>query len=72
MNYREVTKKLKELGCVELSNKRKGSHRNWCNPNAKMVVPVPVPNWGSKDLKGGTIRGIIRGLELEWEEFKKA
>ncbi len=72
MKYREVTKKLKELGCVELSNKRKGSHRNWYNPKAKTVVPVPVPDWGSKDLKGGTIRAIVKDLELDWEEFKKA
>ncbi|HEV8158841.1 MAG TPA: type II toxin-antitoxin system HicA family toxin [Pyrinomonadaceae bacterium] len=72
MKYREVTKKLKALGCAELSNKRKGSHRNWINPKAKTVAPVPVPYWGSKDLKGGTIRGIVRELELDWEEFKKA
>ena len=37
-----------------------------------MVVPVPVPDWGSKDLKSGTIRGIVKDLELDWEEFKKA
>ncbi|CAN5432483.1 hypothetical protein BH18ACI1_BH18ACI1_08190 [soil metagenome] len=72
MKYREVTKKLKELGCVELSNKRKGSHRNWYNTNAKMVAPVPVPDWDSKDLKSGTIRGIVKGLELDWEEIKRA
>jgi len=50
MKYREVTKKLKSLGCAELSNKRKGSHRNWINPKAKTVAPIPVPDWGSKDL----------------------
>ncbi len=72
MKYREVTKKLKELGCVELSNKRKGSHRNWINPKAKTVVPIPVPDWGSKDLKSGTIRAIVKDLELDWEEFKEA
>lgn len=72
MKYREVTKKLKALGCVELSNKRKSSHRNWINPKAKIVAPIPVPDWGSKDLKGGTIRGIVKELELNWEEFKKA
>jgi mRNA interferase HicA len=71
MKYREVTKKLKALGCFELS-KGKGSHRNWCNPQAKTVVPVPVPDWGSKDLKSGTIRAIVRELDLDWEEFKKA
>ncbi len=48
MKYREVTKKLKALGCVELSNKRKDSHRNWYNPKAKMVVPVPVPDWEAR------------------------
>ena len=72
MKYREVTKKLKELGCIELSNKRKGSHRNWINPNARTVAPIPVPDWGSKELKGGTIRAIVKDLELDWEEFKKA
>ncbi len=63
---------MKELGCIELANKRKGSHRNWYNPKAKMVVPVPMPDWGSKDLKSETIRGIVKGLELDWEEFKRA
>ena len=48
MKYREVTKKLKALGCVELLNKRKGSHRNWINPEAKTVAPVPVPDWEAK------------------------
>ncbi len=72
MKYREVTKKLKKSGCIELKKKRKGSHRNWYNPNAKTVVPIPIPDWGSKDLKLGTIHGIVRQLELDWEEFKKA
>ncbi|MGI8670755.1 MAG: type II toxin-antitoxin system HicA family toxin [Aridibacter sp.] len=72
MKYREVTKKMKALGCIKLSNKRKGSYRNWYNPNAETVAPVPVPDWGSKDLKRGTIRGIVKDLELDWEDFKRA
>ena len=72
MKYREVTKKLKALGCLELSNKRKGSYRNWYNPKAKTVVPVPVPDWGSKDLKTGTLRSAVKDLGFDWEEFKKA
>ncbi|MDQ3632886.1 MAG: type II toxin-antitoxin system HicA family toxin [Acidobacteriota bacterium] len=50
MKYREVTKKLKRLGCVELATKRKGSHRNWYNPQAVNVVPIPVPDSGSKKI----------------------
>lgn len=32
----------------------------------------PVPDWGSKDLKSGTIRAAVRQLGLDCEEFKKA
>lgn len=72
MNYREVTKKLKVLGCLELVNKRKGSHRNWYNPKAQNIAPIPVPDWESRNLKSGTIRGIVKQLELDWEDFMNA
>jgi len=32
----------------------------------------PVPDWGSKDLKTGTVRAAVKQLGLDWEEFKKA
>jgi predicted RNA binding protein YcfA (HicA-like mRNA interferase family) len=31
-----------------------------------------VPDWGSKDLKQGTIRGILRQLGIDIGDFKKA
>ena len=33
---------------------------------------VPIPDRGNKDLKMGTLRHIIRQLDLDWEEFKQA
>jgi len=33
---------------------------------------VPVPDWGAKDLKFGTLRGIVRQLGLDWKKFEQA
>ena len=66
MKYREVEKKLRKLGCVELKSKG-GSHRKWINPIAGRGAPIP--DWGSKDLKMGTLRAAVKQLGLEWDEF---
>jgi len=68
MKYKEVVKKLKQMGCEEIPRKSGGSHRKWYNPQNKVVVPIP--DWGNKDLKLGTLRQIIRQLDLDWEVFK--
>jgi predicted RNA binding protein YcfA (HicA-like mRNA interferase family) len=68
MKYKEVVKRLKQMGCEEIPRKGGGSHRKWYNPKNKAVVPIP--DWGNKDLKLGTLRQIIRQLDLDWEEFK--
>lgn len=70
MKYREVARKLARLGCEEISRRGGGSHRMWYNPMSDKGAPVP--DWGSKDLKFGTLRGIIRQLELDWDEFNRA
>ena len=70
MNYREATKKLRKLGCIELSDKGKGSHRKWYNSNNAPVTVVSIPDWGSKDLKTGTLRSVVKDLGLNWEDFK--
>ena len=31
-----------------------------------------VPDWGSDDLRIGTLRSAIRKLGLEWQEFNDA
>lgn len=41
---------------------------NGTTPKNKAIVPIP--DWGNKDLKIGTLRQIIRQLDLDWEEFK--
>jgi len=55
------------LGCQEIPRRGGGYHRKWYNNGAI----VPVPDWGKKDLKIGTLRQIVRVLGLDWEEFKR-
>jgi len=69
MKYQEIATKLRKLGCVEVPRRSGGSHRKWHNPNQQRVAPVP--DWGNKDLKLGTIRAIVRQLGLDWDEFKR-
>jgi len=66
MKYRDVARRLRELGCRELTH-GKGSHRKWYNPLSGKVTTVP--DWGSKDLAPGTVRAVIRELGLSREEF---
>lgn len=67
MRYREVERRLKKLGCIEINTKSGGSHRKWINP--KNGRGAPVPDWGSKDLKNGTLRSVVKLLGFEWDEF---
>ncbi len=70
MRYRDVERKLLELGCRELPRTGGGSHRKWLNPENGQAVAVP--DWGGDDLKLGTIRGALRRLGLSWEDFSAA
>ncbi len=70
MKYREVAEKLRKLGCEEIPRRSRGSHRKWHNPATGAIRPLP--DWGAKDLKMGTLRQVIRGLGLDWDEFLKA
>ena len=67
MRYREAAKKLKGLGCEEIPRRGAGSHRVWRNPQSGKIAPLP--DWGNKDLKLGTLRAVIRQLGLDWQEF---
>jgi predicted RNA binding protein YcfA (HicA-like mRNA interferase family) len=66
MNYRQLARRLKELGCEEL-RQAKGSHRYWHNPVNDKVTSIP--DWGSKDLAPGTVRSIIRQLGINRRDF---
>jgi len=67
MKYREVERRLKALGCVEVPRRGGGSHRKWSNPASGRATVLP--DWGAKDLRTGTVRAAIRQLGLGWEEF---
>lgn len=69
MRYREIEKRLRKLGCLEIARKGGGSHRKWHNPNRSPVVVVSIPDWGSKDLKTGTLRRVVKDLGFDWDEF---
>jgi predicted RNA binding protein YcfA (HicA-like mRNA interferase family) len=69
VKYREVVGKLSRLGCEELPRRGGGSHRKWYNPTTKQIAAIP--DWGSKDLKAGTVRAIIRQLGIENQIFEE-
>jgi hypothetical protein len=43
------------------------SHRKWHNPATGDATVIP--DWGSKDLKLGTIRAAVRQLGVDWKKF---
>ena len=67
MTYREVARKLKALDCLEHPRRGGGSHRKWFNP--KSGRGSVLPDWGSRDLKTGTVRSAVRQLGVDWKEF---
>ena len=69
MKYREAAKRLTTLGCVEIPRKGGGSHRKWLNP--ANTLSTVIPDWGSKDLKFGTLRAAVRQLGLDWDRFER-
>ncbi len=70
MKYREVAQKLSRLGCEEIARRSGGSHRKWFNPSTQKATVVP--DWGSKDLKLGTLKAVVKQLEIKWDDFEEA
>ena len=68
MNYREVTRRLRALGCQELPRRGGGSHKKWFNPATQRVTVLP--DWGGRDLKIGTIRAAVKQLGIDWSAFE--
>jgi predicted RNA binding protein YcfA (HicA-like mRNA interferase family) len=69
VNYRELTRKLRRLGC-ELDRRARGDHEVWINLSTHNRTTVP--NWGHRDLKPGTVRGIVRDLGIAKKDFDHA
>jgi predicted RNA binding protein YcfA (HicA-like mRNA interferase family) len=51
-----------------LPGKTRGSHRKWINEATGGFAIIP--DWGSKDLRIGTLRAAVRDLGIEWREFR--
>ena len=69
MNYKELTRKLRALGCQEILRRGGGSHRKWIN--LALGKGTVIPDCGKKDLKTGTIRGIVKQLGIDQNDFEK-
>jgi mRNA interferase HicA len=70
VTYRDAARKLAALGCHELERRGGGSHRKWFNPATQHATVLP--DWGSRDLKMGTVRSAIRQLGIDWQDFVDA
>ena len=62
-------RKLRALGCEEQLRRERGSHRIWRHPITG--GSAVVPDYGSRDLRVGTIRVVLRNLGVGWGEFLK-
>ena len=65
MRYRELTRKLRRLGC-EFDRPGKGDHEVWLHLQSRKRAFFP--NWGSRDLKTGTIVAILKDLGISRED----
>jgi len=70
MNYRDVSERLKSLGCEVVPRRGKVSYRVWHNPVTGHITTLP--DWGARDHRIGVIRGAVKQLGLEWKEFEEA
>ncbi|MCY4528452.1 MAG: type II toxin-antitoxin system HicA family toxin [Chloroflexi bacterium] len=69
MTYRELTRKLRRLGCA-FDRQGRGDHEIWINATTRNRSTIP--NWRGRDLKPGTLRAIIRDLGISKDEFDRA
>ncbi|MBI2855934.1 MAG: type II toxin-antitoxin system HicA family toxin [Chloroflexi bacterium] len=69
MNYRELTLRLRRLDC-EFDRQAKGDPEIWINLSSHRRTTIP--NWGSRDLRPGTIKAVLRDMGIDRETFEKA
>ncbi len=68
MTYSQLSRRLRTLGC-EFKRQSKGSHEIWHNPRANRSTVVPNH---PGDIPKGTLRAILKQLEIAREEFDSA
>jgi predicted RNA binding protein YcfA (HicA-like mRNA interferase family) len=69
MTYRELTRKLRRMGC-DFDRQARGDHEVWINPANRRRTTIQ--NWGSRDLPAGTLAGILRDLGLSRSDIDRA
>ena len=69
MKHRELTRKLRRLGC-EFRRRGKGSHEIWWNPETGGYAAIPLHK--GKDIPTKTFYRILRELGISLEELHKA
>jgi predicted RNA binding protein YcfA (HicA-like mRNA interferase family) len=69
MRYRELTRKLRRLGC-EFDRQARGDHEVWINPGNRRRTTIQ--NWGNRDIPPGTLRAILRDLDIERDDLERA
>ncbi len=69
MTYRELTRKLRRLGCPFYRQGRE-DHEVWINVDT--TARTTIPNWGGHDLRPGAIGAILRDLGISRGEFEQA
>ncbi len=67
IRYREVTRKLKELG-FSFDRQAAGSHEIWFNADTKRYSTIPNH---PGDLPEGTLHAILKQAGVRVEEFLK-
>jgi len=68
MKYKDLTRRLRQLDC-EFLRQAAGSHEIWRNPaNNNFTV---IPKHGGRDIPNGTVRAILRQLDIAPNEFYK-
>jgi predicted RNA binding protein YcfA (HicA-like mRNA interferase family) len=67
ITYRELIRKIKLLGFI-FDRQAKGSHEIWYNPTNHLRTTIPNHN---KPFSKGTLRAIIRQINVSVEEFSK-
>jgi predicted RNA binding protein YcfA (HicA-like mRNA interferase family) len=65
VTYRELTRKLRRLGC-ELKRRTKGSHEVWHHPRLNRSAVIPRHRG---DLPIGTLQAILKGLGIPRDDL---
>lgn len=65
-SYRVVIKKIKKAGFI-LRRNTGSSHEIWWNENTKKTCVIPH----HPEVKSGTLKSILKQLEITEEEFDK-